>query len=100
MLALQLKNTMEGKHFLIDWSSKLHFAIFLGFTRASGIAEVQVSDKPVIGSGNGMATWGFYPLNPWMDRFDKAVNRLVASGLTQFWRYEALASSLCAYTLF
>ncbi len=74
----------RGKSVFIDWKSGLEVAIHVHYSTPSGEPLINQAPNPVFMPN--YPGWGFYKFNPWRERFDEVIQRMLQAGLIDLWK--------------
>ena len=82
----QIRPVYEGKKIFIDWKSGLEPAIFARYSTGDGNPLIHVASRPVFMPN--YPGWAFYKWNPYRNRFNQVLRKLLEAGLVQHYKLE------------
>lgn len=83
-MPLQLRDVYDNKAVLLTWYTGLETFIQIHYTAPDGKPRVVLDPDPVFRAN--WESWGFHLANPWFERLDECITRIIESGLIDQWK--------------
>ncbi len=86
-----MRRVFEGKQIMVEWKPIVDLLVGNFLTRSNGDLTVHYTDTFITPMNSGHRVWMYYPINPFLERFDPILHAYKESGVRTVWMAQAMA---------